>query len=240
MSDEQTLDPKEISRRIIVGVGLVYDVLNELDGLLRMILEELKSSLEFDDIKGKFFRMPVPRGRARTAADTSMPLDRGFVLELGVAGDEDEDEDDEEEEIGGEEDEEAANDKRGLQISPDSQFLAVRAILYDRDAVKHGGFEPVVVAATMANMKRVPKGKLAKKKEEETSFLARRGHLLQLAKALDGHASEGQRLAFRTGGYELVGMVAKVVSRRLAEFDSEDKVSTFVEEMVRIAEPATE
>ena len=90
----------------------------------------------------------------------------------------------------------------------------------------------------MVSMKRSKKGKAATNQEGEASFQVRQGHLLQLVKRLDGHTSEGNNLVFRTGGRDLVGIVGKVVLRPLAEFDSEDKVSTFVKQLVEISEPA--
>lgn len=238
MSDEPTLDAAEISRRIVVGVGLVYDLLNELNGLLRMILDGLRSSeMEFEVIMSKFFRMPVPRGRASTPADKALPLDRGFVLNLGVSGDE---EDDEGEDEGDDADEgESASEKRGLKITPESHFLALRVVLYDRNQAKGNEFVPAVVAATLADMKQIPKGKAAQKKKTMTTFQVRQGRVLQLAKGLGPSVATGQALSFRAGGHELVCAVNTVVSRPLAEFDSEKSVNAFVEELVQMAEGAT-
>lgn len=239
MSDEQTLDAAEISRRIVTGVGLVYDLLNELHGLFRMVLDQLRSSdLEFDVITGKFFRMPVARGKARTPADTSMPLDRGLILELSVSGNEDENEEDEDD-LDDAEESETTSEKRGQQVTPDSQFLVIRAILYDPDKVTKGDFVPAMVAATLGKLEHVPKGKRAQEKKSETTFTVNRGKLLQLAKSLDVAVSEGQKLSFRGGGYQLVGTATGVASRPLAEFDSEESVDVFVQQLVQMAESAS-
>jgi len=238
MSDEQTLTHSEISRRIVTGMGLVYDLLNELHGLFRMLLEQLRSSdLEFDVITGRFFTMPVPRGKARTPADTSMPLDRGLMLDLSTSGNEDESEEDEED-LDDAEESESASEKRGRQVIPDSQFLVIRAILYDPERATKGDFVPAVVAATLGKLEHVPRGKRAQQKKSETTFTVNRGKLRQLAKNVDLAVSEGQKLSFRGGGYELVGTVTSIASRPLAEFDSEESVDVFVQQLVQMAESA--
>jgi len=238
MSDEPTLDAAEVSRRIVVGVGLVYDLLNELNGLLRMTLDGLRSSeMEFEVIMSKFFRMPVPRGGGRSPADKSLPLDRGFVLNLGVTGNDEEDE--EGEDVEDADESVSAREKRGLKITPESHFLALRVVLYDRDQAKGGEFVPAVVAATLANMKQIPKGKAAQKKKTTTTFQVTQGRLLQLAKRVSPSVSEGQSLSFRAGGHESVCTVTNIISRPLAKFDSEKSVNSFVEELVQMAEGAT-
>jgi len=89
-------------------------------------------------------------------------------------------------------------------------------------------------------MKSIPKGAKAKAKPKTTSFRARRGHLLQLAKKLEPNVSQKETLSFRTGGRDLVGTVTNIVARPLAEFDSEDEVNRFVAQLIQMAETATE
>lgn len=237
MTDEQKLDAEEIARRIVTGVGLVYDVVNELNALLRMIVEGLRSSEEFDVINAKFFRLPVPRGAGRTPADKSMPLDRGLVLELGVAGDE-EDEDEGEGVADDAEEEESADERRGMKITPESKFLAIRAVLYDRQQVERGGFVPRILAGMLGGMERVPKGKPSDKRKRASTFEIKRGVLLQLAKRLDGTVSPGKTVTFRAWGYEFTATVTSIVSRPLGEFDSEESVDAFVEQLAKMAEGA--
>jgi len=112
----------------------------------------------------------------------------------------------------------------------------VAAIVYDRDQVKKSEFVPSVVAGTIASLEHVPKGELAQQKSTQTAFEVKQGKLLQLAKRLDTSVSQGQTLAVRGAGYELRGTIANFKSRPLAEFDSEESVNQFVDELIQMAE----
>ena len=238
MSDEQTLTHAEISRRIVTGMGLVYDLYNELNGLLRMILEGLMSSdLETDVVRVKAFKLPLPHGKARTPADSMLLLDRGFIMELGVAGGEDEETDDQDEQDEDEESE-AKSQQNRRQITPDSQFLAIRAVLYDPKQTKNKEFAPAIVGATLAEMKRVPKSRLAPSKKATGNFQAQKSHLLWLTQSLDPTVAQGDTISCRIAKYELLAKVTNIQSRPLAEFDSEDAVNSFVAELVAMAENA--
>ena len=235
MSDEQTLTHAEISRRIVTGMGLVYELYNELNGLLRMILEGLmRSDLETDVVKALVFRLPLPRGKALTPADSTLLLDRGFIMELGVAGAEDEEAEAEDQEIE-DEDSEVEKTGKGREIDPDSEFLAIRAVLYNPAKAKNKDFTPAIVGAILSDLKRVAKGKFGRGKKPAEKFQAQRAHLFRLLKSLDPGAAQGDTISCRIPKYDLLATVTSIQSRPLAEFDSEDAVNGFVKELVAMA-----
>ena len=231
MNESEKLGPDEISRRIVIGMGLVYDLYNELSGFLNGIVTNLESSdLDVRPLTRGGFRLPLPAKKMRTPADRYLATDAGVVVELGATDiDEEEVEVDEDEETGGEE-------RKGLQITSDSQFLAIRTILYDRQKPDPNSFVPVVTAAVLADLTRVPRGKGGPEGRPSQKFQIRRGYLLKLAKTIDGQVQPGQSIAGRAPRCDLSATVTGITSRPLSDFDSEEKLNTFTDELVALAE----
>lgn len=235
MNDESNLSTAEISRRITVGMGLAYDLYNEMVGFFRMLRESLEASdLDVDSLMGKNFRLPLGHRKLRTPADNYMSVDLGLMCELGVASTDDDPEDEGEEE----DSEEKANSNRRL-ITPDSQFLAIRAMLYDRRTAKDGDFTPLLVAVTLSGFRRTPRGKRAKDQPAADKFDVRDGWLKSLVKNLDASASNGQTVNAKVTKYNIEATISNIVVTPLAEFDSEDRVNAFVDDLVAFGDDAS-
>ena len=84
MNTEEKLNPEEISKRIVTGMGMVYDLFNELNVFFRSVLDALQSSdLDLLPIKRRFI-LPKPKTRRlTTAADDYVKMDMGFIAEIG-------------------------------------------------------------------------------------------------------------------------------------------------------------
>lgn len=231
MTDEERLSPQEISKRIVVGMGLVYDLYNELVGFLRMVRETLEhSELELSSLTAGKFKLPLGPRRMRTAADDYVSVDLGMVFEIGVASEEEEDDDSDDES----EEKEAELEKKGLQIAADSQFLAIRVILYDRNHPSPAEFEPIVVASVLSDMTK--KSSTTKTTSGKTikQFTVRRNRFLHLLKNLWPDVSENQTISARVPRGQLNATVAAIMSRPLAEFRSEKDVQEFMDQITNM------
>lgn len=232
MSDQQTLAPEEVSRRITVGMGMVHDLFNEMVPFFRAIHGGLEASdLEVDLIALRSFKMPLGPKKERSPADSFLARDMGFLMELGVsAGEPDEEEEDAEDE----EESDSGSSAKGRQITPESKFLAVRARLYDPVQAQSNNFAPEVVAAIFSDIVRQP-GKRSQTKALVRDPVVRQAGLLRLAKRLHGGLKPGQTVEARA---KLAATVSTLITRPLAQFDGEEKVDQFVQDLVAMASDA--
>ena len=144
MAVEEKLAPQEVSRRIVTGMGLVYDLFNELTVFFKLIRDGVESSaLDARPLMGRRCKLGLGPRKNRTAADGYLSTDMGLVFELGTSSAEDEDEETDDDD----DTTEAELEKKGLLIIPESQFLAIRVALYDRN--KANDFSPTVFAAPL-------------------------------------------------------------------------------------------
>lgn len=232
MINEVKLSSEEISRRIIVGMGLVYDLYNELVGFLRRIREEIENS-DFDasSLMGSNFKLPLGNPKHRTRADNYLAVDLGLVFALGVIRDEGGDDEDEGEVA----DEEL--EKKGVRILPDSQFLAIRVLLYDRREEIGSGFAPIVTVAVLGGLKRESLAKKSAAAPDSLGFEVRRNQFLGLAKQLDSNCSQRSEIRTRITKGELTATVSEIQHRPLGNFQSESDLMDFlscVKQMVKI------
>jgi len=236
MNTEEKLSHREISERIVAGMGFVYDLFNEMSSFFRMLIDVLQSSdLDLLLLKKRLI-LPKPRDRRLTSsADEYVKRDMGFIAQIGVGGDED----DESVDILENEDIEA--DQKGIKITPDSQFLAVRAILYDPEAAKKDSFKPFVVAAVLTTLNRFPKGKALKaagdKAKKQKKFdLKNRRYIYRAIIQLDPSLKKGQEISWGIPKYKITATVNSIVANPLVEFDTEEKFNEFVESLINLAE----
>ena len=243
MNAEQKLSHKEISKRILTGMGLVYDLFNEMNSFFQLIKDALCSKL--DDIvllsfKKRGFILPGPKKRKRcTAADDYVQTDMGFMAQIGVGGVDDDESGNEEAENG------PQHDTKGvISIMSDSQFLAVRAILYDAERAKEGSFDPVVVGAVLSTLSRFPRGKKKTagrekgKAKGDKQFHLKPGNFSRVWGLLEPTLKSGQEISWNIKNYRLSAMVDGLVSRPLVAFDTEQEFNAFVRELISMAENA--
>ena len=230
MSGRDELTTDQVSRRIADAMHLVHDLYIEMIGFFRVLSESLEASdLDLAQIKMGGFRLPRTVKQLRTKADRYMALDLGLALEIGVKADEEEEEEDLDEY-----EEDAKLSKKQMFITPDSRFLVFRAVLLDPVLAEKGAFTPVVVGATLGDF--VKRGKAKKHVEPENSFKFKRMRLLKLVRQIDGGTTAEQSLVIREAKTEVAAKVTSIVVRPLAEFVDEDRVRTFVDEVLATAD----
>lgn len=232
MNSEETLSREEIADRIVTGMGMVYDLFNEMNSFFRSMLDALEASdLDILTLKNRFI-LPKPKKRSlRTAADDYLKTDMGFIAELGAAGIEDEEVSEEDEER------ELEIEKKGVLIKPDTQFVAVRAILYNHEQAKTGAFDPAVVGVILSSFTRSLKKKTEGKIKKETNFrIKKKGSLLRSMGQLDSALEKKATISWRIPKYTLTADVTGIVKRPLVNFDTEENFKKFVEELIAEAE----
>ena len=236
MNTEEKLSHSEISGRIVAGMGLVYDLFNEMNSFFRMLIEALDSSdLDLLLLKQRFILPKTKKRRLLSPADDYIKRDMGFVAQIGAGGDLDD------EAIDVLEDEDIEVDKKGIQITPDSHFLAVRAILYEPEAIKTNSFEPYVVGAVLSSINRSPRGKALKevvgvvKKKEKFQFKPA-GRIYRALIQLDPTVKKGHEISWAIPKYKVSATVSGIVANPLVEFDTEEKFNEFVESLINLAE----
>ena len=236
MNTEEKLSHSETSERIVAGMGLVYDLFNEMNSFFRMLVEALQSSdLDLLLIKQKFILPKTKKRRLLRPADDYVKRDMGFVAQIGAAGDLDD------EAIDVLENDDIEADKKGIQITPDSQFLAVRAILYDPEAAQSDSFEPYVVGAILSSLNQSPRGKAAKPtggkvKKQKKFHIARSGRIIRAIVQLDPSLKKDQEISWLIPKYKISATVSDIVAKPLVEFDTEEKFNEFVESLINFAE----
>jgi len=232
MNTDEKLSREEIAERIVTGMGMVYDLFNEMNSFFRSVLDALESSeLDVLPIKKRFI-LPKPRNRSlKTAADDYLKIDMGFIALLGVGGLEDEDT------VEDEEDGETELEKKGILINPDSQFLAVRAILYNPKQVKTGSFDPFVVGALLSSLVRSPRKKSeGKVKKDEDFRLKKSGQLFRSMGQLEPSLEIGNEISWMIPKYILTASVTGVVKSPLVNFDTEENFNAFIEKLIAMVE----
>lgn len=228
MSRKEKLSHKEISERIVAGMGLVYDLFNEMNSLFRMFIDSLQSSdLDLLILKRRFL-LPKPKERRLyTVADDYIKRDMGFIAQVGAGGDEDD------EPVDLLDDEDLEINRKGIQITPDTQFLAVRAILYDPEAVKDDSFEPYIIGALLSSLNQSPRGKAERKNK---FHLKRSGRLFRAMIQLNSTLKKGQEISWVIPKYKLSATVSGIVIRPVVEFDTEEVFNEFIESITNLVE----
>jgi hypothetical protein len=236
MSADETIAPDEIARRITTGMGLVYDLFNEMNSFFRLLVQGLEAADAGIHPRGpKGFLLPKRRQRANPA-DRFVKTDMGLFAEIGgVVGDDSSEEESDDLESESEEDEEPEMDKASISITPESRFLGVRAILYEPSKSQSTPFTPVVVAALLTSATRA-RGKKQKFSKPETAFQVKRGAFRRLVKELHPVLEPQQQISRRVPGQILSATITAREVLPLAHFDSEDKVNDFIETLVQMAE----
>lgn len=235
MSDETKLSEAEVGQRIVAGMLLVRDLFNELNTLFRLIVQGLNASaVEIRPFSAKGFVLPKT-WRGAVAADRFLKTELGFVADVGTDSGEEADEPADDD---GEIDEvESENDTVRIAITPDRQFLGVRAIVLDPSAANGSNFSPCIVAAVFSNLTRTPTGKKLKRQGEvQDSFKVKRAALKRLVKKCDPSLTVESQISCRLTGAQLGATVLSVVSKPLASFDSEAAVNEFVAKLVEMVE----
>jgi len=236
MATEQKLTPDEISERIVAALGFVDDLHEEVRGLLRMILDTLQSSgldpAVVSSLRGSGFKLLMPKRKSRSLRKKYQAHHRALVVQLG-AGEGDEDIPDEDD--GDEQDNDA--DKKGIEFTPDSTFIAVIVRLYEPDKARAKGFKPYVIGAYLKEFEFRYSAKSQKAAHKgPTSAKLAKPQFLQVFWELEAGAKQNDRLTCRVLRGHLSATVAEIETRLLAEFDSEEKVKEFADALIGMAE----
>ncbi|NNF44126.1 MAG: hypothetical protein HKN62_13995 [Phycisphaerales bacterium] len=215
-------------------MSFVYDLYGEVTSFFRLLREQLQAS-DLDVGKPLARRLSLPRSKAeRGPVSFLMKTNLGLIAELSAASVDDIA--DEDEEIEDSEVEDLPASSKALQVTPDTQFVAVRALLFDPKRAKDTHFRPFVVAAALSSLIRTPV--LPKKKaltlgvKPQDTFSISRRHLPHLLGSLNPNTVVGTQISCRIPRNQLSTSVVAVVTRDLAEFDSETSIESFVQELV--------
>lgn len=235
MKTEEKLTAEEVGQRITAGMGLVYDLFKELNSLFRLIAAGLRDSEADIQLMGpKAFVLPRAK-KGTGVADQYVCTDMGLLAEIGgTPSDEPDDNPDVEEET---DDADVETDNTVVSITPDSQYLCIRAVLYNPD-VPTEKFVPSLIAVVLSSLVRQTKGKKKGAGEggTQTAFKLRRPALKKLVKQLDCSLKPDQRIAARIVGSELTAEVTAVEIVPLGDFTSEQRVSLFVDSLLKMVE----
>ncbi|MCO8123305.1 hypothetical protein NHH03_16265 [Stieleria sp. TO1_6] len=188
---------------------------------MEIIREQVTSSVDATCLTNDF-KIPVAHPKRRTPADNHLNTDLGLVYELDTErGVED-----------GEDDQDAQNPSaNGMQVSSDSRFLAIRVQLYDRDRSYERGFRPTVFGAMLTDTYRTKASK-GKPDEEKRDFGIRRAVFLKLLRKLDASIVAEQPLTMKIPKGTMTTTVARLYSKPLAEFQSEQAVADFIQKLL--------
>jgi hypothetical protein len=230
----EILHPEEISRRIVTGMGLVYDLFQEVNSLLRLLAQGLANSEA--DIRPLTLRGSVlPRNKkSKSIVDWFLKLDVGLLATVG-AGDshESEETDGDASDAGSDAEQEEKADKAVIKIGPETRYLGVRVILFDPLARDPAKFTPVLVAGLIGSIQRPAKG--AKRKsgdaKPETNFTLRRAAIKQLVKQLTANVKAGQSIKARSYGGAVHATLVQALVVPLAQISTEDKVNQLVDQL---------
>ena len=198
--------------------------MNTLFRLLRTGLEEADAGINVRGGKGYALR----RGKLHvTVADRFVRTDMGMFATIGDAPASDEITEEEEDEDAGEDDDEPALDRAQVSITPDSRFLGIRAVLYDRSLKEPLTFTPVVIAGVLASFSLRARGQ----QDRKTSFVTARSNVKKLVKLLDSGTSGDAPISTRS-----LDMNSLLVSAQfkvpLASLVSEADVQEFIDAVV--------
>lgn len=229
MSTEE-LSKTEISRRITVGMGLVYDLFNEVVPLLGLIRECVESNVDAVCLNGTSFRIRLEN--KRTPADALMNTDLGLAFELDRSP-ADEDEDFEEDDPT-----DSPNKSSGMRVASGSRFMMFRAQLYERIRSHDDSFVPSIFGVILSDLKRTDRRK--KSSETKADFGIAHGAFLKIVRSFDGSMKPGSEVTSKISGGSLSGTVEAVCIRPLADFDTEDSIADFVNQILVSAKQDTE
>lgn len=235
MDKKKKLSKKDISERIVAGMGMVHGLFNEMHAFFRLIVETMDSSdLEIALLKPTFWLPHAKKRRFRDAADDYVKTKMGLIAEIGTAGLEDEENDESEEEI------DAEFEKKGLSIVSGSKFLAIRANLYDPTKISENPFEPYVVGAVLCEITAYPRGKALKKagtkpKKMREFNIKRRREFFKLMGQLEPGLKKDHEISWNVTKYTISAKVKWIVFRPLVNFDTEKKFNEFSEKLLSMA-----
>ena len=238
MPDNQ-LPPAEVSRRIVAGMGFVYDLFQEMNVLFRLLhqgLQEAEAGIHVHAGKGYQLR----RGKAHiTAADRYLRTDMGFLASIAPTAADTVDQEAvsvaEVADDAAEEDEEDEVDRATVAITSSTQFLGLRAVLYDRSVSAPLDFQPVIVAAVLDGFGRYKK---AAPGTVESDFTVKRSYPKRLVKDLLPGIAKGEVLTTRIPGHYMRGRISAVHQAPLAAFTSEASVQEFIDRVAEMVERA--
>ena len=233
----EILPPEEISRRIVTGMGLVYDLFQEVNSLLRLLAQGLENSEA--DIRPLTLRGSVlPRNKkTKSIVDWFLKLDVGLLATVGARdSNEIEETDDDTSDEGSDAEQEEKADKAVIKISPETRYLGVRVILFDPLARDPAKFQPMLVAGLIGSIQRPAKGskRRAGETRPETTFTLRRAAIKQLVKQLTADAKAGQSIKARSYGGEVHATLVQALVVQLAEISTEDKVNQLVDQVTAL------
>jgi hypothetical protein len=237
MTTTEDLTPAEISRRITTGMGLVYDLFLEVNGLLRLLAQGLENSEA--DIRPLTLRGTVlPRNKkTKSIVDWFLKLDVGLLATVGAGDSNETDEtDDDASDEGSDADQEEKADKAVTKVGPETRYLGVRVILFDPLAKDPAKFQPVLVAGLIGSIQRPAKGSKRKAgdTQPETTFTLRRAAIKQLVKQLTADAKAGQAIKARSYGGAVHATLVQALVVPLAEIATEDKVNQLVDQVTAL------
>ena len=227
MGDEAKLSRAEIERRIATGIGLVYDLYNELYGFLRMVIEGISASdLDVAIIRNGLMVLRDPsEKKTRTIADRYMNTDLGFIGELGADGGE--------KEINDEQDDEE-QDTKDQQITKDSQFLAFHIALRGKNKSSETDATPKVIIGRLMEVQKDSRNKKSGSTNPVMNFKAKRKFLLRLSRQMDESIKSGDTISIRVPRHKISAKVQAVKKYNLTAFDSEKAVSKLIDDIVKM------
>lgn len=231
MTESAILPPEEVSRRIVVSIGLVYDLFGEMNTLFRLLregLEEAGAGISVRGGKGYALR----RGKKHvTVADRFVRTDMGMFATIGDARpDEEVVEEDEDAEEAGEDEDDSAVDRAQVAIAPETKFLGVRAVLYDRSLKDPLAFTPTLIAGVFTAISRRARGQ----QDREISFGTKGANVKRLVKLLEPGMSADTLVGIRIPRYELNARVGLVHEAPLASIGSEADLQQFIDAVVEL------
>ena len=216
MTETEVLSKEEINQRMATGMGLVYDLFNELHSFNRIIRETVDATVDARLIKNG--RLALAR-KDRSPADKALSCNLALLYELDVQGSDDdlEDEDDDPEEK-----------KSGkFEVTPDSRFLAFRTQLYRPGCPPD--FQPYIAGAILSDICWLKKARGKKNvPKKSTTFKTSGSKFLWLVRGLDDKIVAGSSIERGSKNDKLFANVSSGKSMTLTSFDSEESIADFV------------
>lgn len=118
-----------------------------------------------------------------------------------------------------------------MQVTAGSRYLIFRVQLYDRNQSENDNFQPKVIGVVLSDPVRTKVAK-GREPEELRDFSIRRAAFLQMLRELDGSESIDQQVTVQVPKGKITATVAAVQVQPLADFDSEESVATFVQQLL--------
>ena len=218
MTETELLSKEETGHRLTTGMGLVYDLFNELYAFNRIIRENVDGTVDARLLKNGKLSLAK---KDKSAADRAVSCNLVLLFELDVQGPDDDPDVEEDPDI------ETREKSTGLEITPDSRFLAFRTQLYRLDCPSD--FQPYIAGAVLADVSWLKKAR-GKKNAPKTlnKFKTSASKFLRIVRGLDDKTVEGSSIE---GGTKNDRMFANVQSANwmpLTSFESEESIANFV------------